>query len=249
MYHDDAGCKQASCGCIKTAKDLRGQSRTPPFRSINNRSVWLVRFVIATIIATIISLVIVSYLTLSDSFDPQPDSILNFISTLTSIIPILGFIVGLFWYYRASKNIHSFGAKQVWRPILSIIWWLIPPLNLYLPYDVTQQFWKVSNPKTKIVVGTEWKDIPSSNMIKIWWLLFLSPLFAGLVLGLVYGIGLGLTNNEAEEDVFMKSTEPVLYFGMVSIALGIVSIFSYILFIKIVKQISIWQELKSGTST
>ena len=248
MYHDDAGCKQASCGCIKTAKDLRGESRIPKFRSINNRSVWLVRFVMATIFAGIISIVIVSYLTLSDSFDPSTDSSLNLISTLASIIPILGFIVGLFWYYRASKNIHSFGAKQVWRPILSIIWWFIPPLNLYLPYDITQQFWKVSNPQTKLVNGTEWKDIAGSNMIKIWWVLFLTPLFAVFVLGLVYGIGLGLSNNDVQEDVFMKTTEPILFLSIVSIAFGIISIISDILFIKIVKQISKWQELKSGTS-
>jgi len=246
MDHDDAGCKQASCGCIKTAKDLRGDSRIPKFHSSNNRTRWLVRFTIASIIATIIS----STLTFSGLYDPQQNSFLDFINTIASIIPILTFIVALFWYYRTSKNIHSFGAKQVWRPILSIIWWFIPPLCLYLPYDVTQQFWKASNPKARLVVGTEWKDIPSSNMIKLWWLLLISPLFAGLVFGLVYGVGLNLMNNDVEKQLSNQSSESILFLviSIISIAFSVVSIISDILFIKIIRQISAWQEIKSGKS-
>lgn len=248
MDHDDAGCKQASCGCIKTAKDLRGESRIPSFRSISNHTIWLVKFVVATIICEIISIAILSYLTLSGEYNLQLGPILGIITTFTSIIPILAFIVALFWYYRASKNIRSFGAKQVWRPILSVIWWFIPPLNLYLPYDVTQQFWKVSNPQTKLVIGNEWKDTTSSNMIKLWWILFLSPLFGGLIFGLVYGAGLGLIPNDVEQESFMQSTKSILVFSMVSIAFSVVSIISYIYFIKIIRQISTWQELKSNTS-
>lgn len=248
MYHDDAGCKQASCGCIKTAKDLRVNHAFHHFVRSVIVQFWLARFVIATIICDIISIAIQSYLTLSGEYNLQLDPILGVITAFTSIITILAFIVSLFWYYRASKNIHSFGAKQVWRPILSVIWWFIPPLNLYLPYDVTQQFWKASNPQTKLVIGKEWKDFASSNMIKLWWILFLSPLFGGLIFGLVYGVGLGLIPNDVEEESFMQSTKSLLVISIVSITFSVASIVSYIYFIKIIRQISTWQELKSGIS-
>lgn len=117
-----------------------------------------------------------------------------------------------------------------------------------MPYDVTQQFWKASNPQTKLVIGKEWKDIVSSNMIKVWWILFLSPIFGGLIFGLVYGVGLGFIPNDVEEESFMQSTKSLLVFSMVSIAFSIASIISYIYFIKIIRQISTWQELKSGIS-
>lgn len=232
----------------KTAKDIRGESRIPSFRSISNRTIGLERFIIATIICDIISIAIQSYLTLSGEYNLQLDPILRVITTFTSIITMLAFIISLFWYYRASKNIHSFGAKQVWRPILSVIWWFIPPLNLYLPYDVTQQFWKACNPQTKLVIGNEWKDIASSNIIKLWWILFLSPLFGGLIFGLVYGVGLGLIPNDLEEESFMQSNRSLLVFSMVSIAFSVTSIISYIYFIKMIRLISTWQELKSGIS-
>jgi hypothetical protein len=188
-----------------------------------------------------------AYLTLSGLDDPQPNSFLDFIDVITSIIPILTFIVALFWYYRASKNIHSFGAKQVWRPILSVIWWFIPPLCLYLPYDVTQQFWKASNPQAKLTVGIEWKEIPSSNMIKLWWLLLISPLFVGLVFALGYGVGLGFIYKDVESESINQASQIVLIIGILSIALSIVSIISDILFIKIIRQISTWQNQKSTT--
>ena len=99
-----------------------------------------------------------------------------------------------------------------------------------------------------MVIGNEWKDTASSNMIKLWWILFLSPLFGGLIFGLVYGVGLGLIPNNVEQESFMQSTKSILVFSMVSIAFSLVSIISYIYFIKIIRQISTWQELKSGTS-
>jgi hypothetical protein len=112
IYHDDAGCKQASCGCIKTAKDLRGESRIPSFRSISNRTVWLVRFVIASIICDIISIAIQSYLTLSGEYNLQLDPILGVITTFTSIIPILAFIVHFFGTIEQAKIFIHLGPNR-----------------------------------------------------------------------------------------------------------------------------------------
>jgi hypothetical protein len=257
MYHDDAGCKQASCGCIKTAKDLRGETRIPPFRSIRRITEWLVKFAIASIILTIISVAVtVVYFAVTYPLegDSVSDNISSIIDSLNLIISVVAIIIMLFWYYRTSKNIHSFGAKQVWRPILSVIWWFIPLINLYMPYDVTQQFWKVSNPQTKLVNGTEWKKTPRSDMIIIWWVLIVASIVGVFVFG--FGLGLhlvlnyGNVNPEESPEPFLESNETTLFLIIMSIIFPIMTIISLIYFIKIIKQISIWQELKhSNLST
>lgn len=258
MYHDETGCKQASCGCIKTAKDLRGETRIPPFRSIGRITKWVVRFIIATIILTIISLAVSAPHVAGTAIDPYPytfeeDPVLeysNIIQNIITIVSILAWIFGLFWYYRASKNIHSFGAKQVWRPILSVIWWLIPPLSLYLPYDVTQQFWKVSNPQTKLVNGMEWKDVPSSNMIKLWWTLTLVSLLGMFVFTLGLGFAVISHYSDINPEPFFDSFGTRLSIIIISISFDILLIISEIYLIKIIRQISTWQELKhSNLST
>ena len=257
MYHDDAGCKQASCGCVKTAKDLRGQTRIPPFRSIRRITDWLVKLAIVTIILTTISIAVnvVYFAVTSYPFEGESvlDDISSIIESLNLIVSIVAIIIMLFWYYRTSKNIHSFGAKQVWRPILSVIWWFIPIINLYMPYDVTQQFWKVSNPQTKLVNGTEWKKTPRSDMIIIWWVLGIASVVGVFVFGFGLGLHLALNysiNPEGSPELFFESTETRLFFIIMSIIFPVTTIISLIYFIKIINQISTWQELKhSNLST
>ena len=244
MYHDSAGCKVASCDCKITGRDLRGETRIPPFRSIANITNWLVRLIYVTIIVTIIS--IGGLLFQSVSFDYNSlDFIFQFIGNVGSIVSIIAVIIGLFWYYRANKNIHSFGAKQVWRPILSVIWWFIPVLNLYFPYDVTQQIWKASSPQTKLANGMEWQSVPSSKIVKLWWILLLVSIFGVIIVTFSYGL------TEAYFDApesFVDSTADMLSLNIVIISFSTVSIVATIYFLRIIKQISIWQEQKSGVS-
>ena len=68
------------------------------------------------------------------------------ISLLNLVTVIVIGIITLIWFYRASKNIHDFGAKNVSSPRMAVIWWFIPITNLWKPYQVAQQLWKASDP-------------------------------------------------------------------------------------------------------
>lgn len=54
---------------------------------------------------------------------------------------------------------------------MSVIWWFIPIAFLWKPYSVAQQIWKASKPGIKLTEDTEWRKVPGSNIVKIWWIL------------------------------------------------------------------------------
>jgi hypothetical protein len=54
---------------------------------------------------------------------------------------------------------------------MAVIWFFVPILQLWKPYKVAEQIWKVSNPEITISEGTEWKNSPTSYIIKLWWVL------------------------------------------------------------------------------
>ena len=211
------------------------------FRSISNLTDWLVKFSIAMIILSIISVAASSYQAVSVEYDPQSDNIYAVIGIFTGIISILLGIILLFWYYRATKNIHSFGAKEVTSPRMAVIWWFIPIAVLWKPYQVTQQIWKASNPEIKLVNGTEWKNTPNSKLVKLWWFLTLASIFGSIAISLDSGVLL----YNSTQDLFRESIQATLIESIVTIPFLILGIISTIYFIRVIKQISTWQYQKS----
>lgn len=96
-------------------------------------------------------------------------------------IEIIALIISLCWFYRANKNIHAFGAKLVISPKMAVVWFFVPILQLWKPYKIAQQIWKASNPEITISDGTEWKNFPTSYIIKLWWILGILPYFAVII--------------------------------------------------------------------
>jgi hypothetical protein len=213
------------------------------FRSISNVTDWLVRFNIVLIIITLISLAATIYLTFSTEYSLFL-SILAAMGVLSTIISFVEFIIRLFWYYRATKNIHSFGAQAVISPTMAVVWWFIPIFFFWKPYNVTQQIWKASNPEINLTEGIEWKKSSSSKTIKQWWSLYLIAI-AGAVLVAVVGISFGTeyTMESEELGVPLGST-----FDLLAIPFQSIGIISIVLFVRIIRQLSTWQEVKSGRS-
>jgi Domain of unknown function (DUF4328) len=81
------------------------------------------------------------------------------------------------WIYRANKNIHTFGAREVCSPKMAVIWFFIPLLNLRNGYESIKQKWTASNTSTILIKGFEWKD-PSISLrtVKIWWFIVRSEI-------------------------------------------------------------------------
>lgn len=196
------------------------------------------------IIMSVVEIVATSYQTFSVEFNPQFDKIYGVIGIFILIISILLNITLLFWYYRATKNIHSFGAKEVTSPRMAVIWWLVPIAFLWKPYQVTQQIWKASNPEIKLTNGTEWKNTSNSKIVKLWWFLTLVSIFGSIVAGVGGGIGF-VTLYNSDPELFGESTQATFFQSFVSIPFLILSIISTYYFIRVVMQISKWQYFKS----
>lgn len=203
------------------------------YRSIKSITNWLVAL-------TIVFMILETVLLVSKS-----DDLLVGINLLYTIISVVIIIISLFWYYRATKNIHSFGAKEVTSPTMAVVWWFIPLFNLWEPYRFTQQIWKASNPEMKLTNGIEWKTSASSNIVKIGWVLAIVSFIGSLTSGFIDGLILGLSGTFQSYDLYQMNDPTLRFFEK---AFNVIFIISMIFFILIIKKISIRQELKSGLS-
>lgn len=227
-------------------------TNTHTFYSIEKVSRWLLNAIVAGIVVNILSLIVpiveniefmvrnemvLTYLG-SEPFD-------NFLNIIATIINLIIGILTLFWFYRASKNIHAFGAKKVSSPRMAVLWFFIPILNLWKPYVVTQQIWKTSNPQTIISDGTEWKNSPNSNKIKLLWILGLTHLLLSLVFGYYFALGNAwdeFTNDEQTALNFLKFYTLIFYGNLINIVGIVLGIFFYMFYFQVVRQISLWQQ-------
>jgi hypothetical protein len=74
----------------------------------------------------------------------------------------------LIWIYRANLNCHGFGAQGMkFSPGWSVGYFFIPIANLYRPYQIMKEIWKVSkNP-------SNWQNEMESPLVGWWWALWL----------------------------------------------------------------------------
>jgi len=142
-------------------------------------------------------------------------------------------IISLYWFYGATKNIHTLGAKEIFSPIMSVIWWFVPVLNLWKPYQLVQQIWKASNPQIVLLNGTEWKNSAGSIVVKLWWILWISFGFTRIIDALIPdNVRLGLA----------------LVYLPILISIIITSVLSTYFFIHLIKRISMWQKINARPS-
>jgi len=131
------------------------------FRPIGEISKWLLNTIAALIVINILYLIVPIFQNLeylirgtmaitaiwSESFD-------YFLGIILGVIAFISTILTLIWFYKTNRNIHAFGAKDLSSPKMAVLWFFIPFLNLWKPYVVAQQIWRVSNPQTVIIKGT-----------------------------------------------------------------------------------------------
>lgn len=218
------------------------------FRSIRGLTNWLVRFSIVMIILFVIEKGTEFFVLLTGTIDNEAYTISDSIGTVIFIISVPTIFLIFFWFYRTTKNINSFGAKHVNSPGMAVVWWLIPIMNLWKPYEVAQQAWRVSDPEIKLNEGTEWRKVPSSNIINLWWILGLITVFGTIVVGNI-GSGLIAQHNIIDPEQAVEALSMSLNVALIGLPLLVTCIISIIFFILMVRKISIWHELKASTST
>jgi len=209
----------------------------------------------ASIVTTFIFIVITSYqnvqffVTGEGKFlEGGPDFILGIID---GIIGFVALILMLYWFYRASKNVRAFGATGIASPVMAVVWWFVPLLNLWKPYQVTRNLWKASNPQLDVSssngISTGWRDLPSSNNIKLWWILGLLYFFVNIISRIVTS-SLYYSDSEQTAQALTIIHEGIFYSNLFVIVADILFIFSIIFFIRVIKGVSMRQEIRVGYS-
>lgn len=211
------------------------------YRSIGKLTNWLIGLTIVSIVFAVISLT-QSFQRFQGVTNQQPDNLCIVVGSIYTIVSVLLIITLLIWYYRATKNIQSFGARETTSPRMAIAWWFIPIVHLWKPYIVSQQIWKASDPKVKLTEGIEWRKVSSSNSIKIWWALGLAIIFYIVAIIFFSEINISLNNIDPETTEFPHRIQFIVL--LVTILFLAVFIMSTVFFMRMIRQVSKWQDFK-----
>jgi len=137
-----------------------------------------------------------------------------------------------------SESFWSISKITKWLVILSIAIIVIALINTGAFFALNYQT------EDAQLQSIEWKNSPRSNIIIFWWVLFLLSIFIGIP-------GEFITPPESEElsynNTYTEQSMPI-YVGLLNILSTIPAIVSTFFFIGIIRQISAWQEIKSGKS-
>ncbi|HKP14042.1 MAG TPA: DUF4328 domain-containing protein [Blastocatellia bacterium] len=102
--------------------------------------------------------------------------------TLMRVIQLAAFaasaVVFLFWLHRAYKNLKPLGAEPRRSPGWAVGAFLVPMVNLFLPFLVAQETWRASDPETVDAKGAKAlnivvEDSSKSLLVVVWWGLWL----------------------------------------------------------------------------
>lgn len=92
----------------------------------------------------------------------------DIVNVIQSVTFIIAAIVFSMWLYRMNYNAHGFSEKPMrFTPGWSVGWYFVPIFNLFRPYQVMCELWKVShNPRQSH--ATE-----GPSLLKEWWALWI----------------------------------------------------------------------------
>ncbi len=145
-----------------------------------------------------------------------------FIGLIFLLLYLVTAIVFLIWQFRVCKNSRSLGAKKLrYTPGWSIAYYFIPIVWLFRPYQVMKENWKVSlNP-------AKWTRQPGTPLLGWWWGLW-------LLYGVIEKVVMHMTDEDSNIQEFIIS-------DYVSIVANVIGLVLCLLFMQLIKRISIQQ--------
>jgi hypothetical protein len=115
---------------------------------------------------------------------------------LPQLVLVPTVIVFCLWMYRSYRNLQDMGVVGLgYSPRWAAGSVFVPIVNLFLPYLITQEMWKASDPDTRGAL--EWRDSRGSSVVSVWWALEVTSGIAFQV-WLVTAVG---SENDMETDV------------------------------------------------
>ena len=99
------------------------------------------------------------------------DTTYQLLAAFTALTFITSAFMTLAWCFCANENLHALSpddSKIRYTPGRTVLWWFIPLLNLWMPYNIMAELWSGS---LALVHDPEYDN---ENLIFRWWLTFLA---------------------------------------------------------------------------
>jgi uncharacterized protein YunC (DUF1805 family) len=112
------------------------------------------------------------------------DSAFSTVGIFLLIAFIVTAVVFLIWIYCAYKNLEPLGSRnRQYSPAWAVGGFFIPFVNYVLPFLITKEIWKASDPKLND--GQSWRGVSVSPLVPAWWVLYVVSNIAGYIVGRV----------------------------------------------------------------
>jgi hypothetical protein len=153
------------------------------------------------------------------------------VGIFSGIISITTLVIFFYWFYRAYRNLPSFGARGLkFSPKWVVVYFFLPILSLYKPFQAAKEIWNASDPDVDQSDGYSWQNMKAPNILAIWWIFWILSSIVGFR-SLLKSFGANTFSEIVEADWYV-------------IVANVLIIISNILFIFIVREIDSRQEKK-----
>ncbi|WP_112272662.1 DUF4328 domain-containing protein [Lentzea terrae] len=125
----------------------------------------------------------------ADQYTPLGAVVADVLSGIWLVAYVVAAILFMLWMNRARRNAEAITPQQHrFRNVWVVIGWLIPVVNLYIPYAVMQDIWRASD-RSQPTLGLQHRE--PSGLVLLWWICFLASNFS-LTLSAQYGVALAV---------------------------------------------------------
>lgn len=128
------------------------------------------------VLGYIAAIVVGGFAILSDSFGisfvfPNDLMLAETVSIISKLVGLIAFCAMAIWLYRSYRNLTPLGAgKLYYSPKWAYLGFLVPIANLFVPYLLMADTWRVSQAATEQEsCATAWEHLSIPNQIQIWW--------------------------------------------------------------------------------
>jgi hypothetical protein len=176
------------------------------------------------------------------------EEIVSYIGTIYQLIVLIRIGVIFSWFNRAYKNLFALGASSLSSSTrMAKISFFIPIYNLWKPYYIFQEIWKACNNSstTLLPIGNDWQNNKSSFLIKIAWITGILFIVFSSTGYFFYQNGLSMTESISTVDNWLIIKSMFILSTILVVLANTIFLVCALSYIKIIKQITLWQEDKS----
>ena len=163
--------------------------RPRAFDSLRSLGTWTVRALVAELLFSALAVLVHvqqlrsiasrDRLELEDYFNEM--AAVQLVNNLGGLISAAAWILLLFWFYRAYRNLEALGTRGRYSPGWAAGAWFVPILNLFRPKQIADDIWRSSDPALDSEPGTAWMQGKVDPLLNWWWAVWILVVVATLI--------------------------------------------------------------------